>query len=82
MNIAVTGSVDYMMSDMTLGGTPAYDWSTIVEVISGSSQKDQDELEEYFVEVYGLLNDVFTSYAGEKVRHAKYEGLVRRANGV
>ena len=83
---------------------PTYDWGTIVEVISGSSQKDQvspvtdtchvmsrhlqcvllfschisnsslpssqDELEEYFREIYGLLDEIFINYAGEKKKES------------
>ena len=45
MNMIVSSSIDYTMADMGLD-TSAYDWNAIVEVIAGSSQKDQDELEE------------------------------------
>ena len=41
-----------------------YDWSTIVEVISDSSQKDQDELEEYFPTAYPILQEIFDFYSG------------------
>lgn len=32
-----------------------YDWSSIVEVLADSSEKDQEEIEKYFPEVYPLL---------------------------
>jgi len=41
-----------------------YDWSTIVEVIGDSSQKDQDELEEYFPTAYPILQEIFDFYTG------------------
>ena len=41
-----------------------YDWSSIVEVISDSSQKDKDELQEYFPEAYPIMQEIFDFYTG------------------
>ncbi|GMI04910.1 hypothetical protein TrVE_jg12133 [Triparma verrucosa] len=72
MNMIVSSSIDYTMADMGLD-TSAYDWNAIVEVIAGSSQKDQDELEEYFHEAYPLLDEIFVHYAGEKKKDSGSE---------
>lgn len=88
MEMSVTSTISKMETiGIGVAKNADYDWSTIVEVISDSSQKDQDELQSYFPTAYPILQEIFDFYAGgsecvtlAELTHALHMCMIYNAN--